>query len=939
MVRKRQFTCIPLVIGIVVSCICACVSANGLRGSSSDQKGTIHCRITVLDSLFWSEDGNEETSSETVCIPTFHGEEGHEAFPYAVELPDNILKDFEDEIELGKLHVSISHAEFDGDSISTGKESEFSVHEEHESRRLSHKPYNQTIGTRTLAIVTVSTTNGQHVSHNHETLERYLFSEDQSMVRQYHHCSLGQLTWKFAGAYDVVIQGDVSDYESPSHMRNVALEKLVEDGRVKRSAQELGDNVMIILPKGTSGFIANAGMNYWLSVFNDVWSLDLLTVVHELAHNLGLGHAGWGPAARYGDFSSMMSSTGREPQHHGPLRCFNGAENDELGWFARRSVKAKAKPHSEVVEIAAFSQETSHTFWSRNIPLLVGIDESAYLVYNKASHFNAGTLLFKDSVTVTVKKNGSTDMLGAVKAGGSDLTIPNFQGGNETLRIRACQHVQGEGDVPDHMVVSFGYTKILCGDEEATTKPASSDENQASNRPSIASTTPGTTTSSTATHSTPRPTAETTEATNVFMATSDSTQGTASTAQSIPQVTEDSSPLISTETTRTSDQSTPGNSVLFLTDIPKYDGVVSSTAMTTEMTVDATSSTAVPPCRGRAHTDCSMTEPEVSESVTSDESDSEQQRGRGRAFLPSLGASIVTGGTTTTEATTSSTTTTTTTTTTAASATEVETSQATNEMTTMSTVAMATTPARVITFATEKTESSQATTETTTIPTEATTSATTPTNLITFQTSTTENPQSAKETATTTTTTTTVASTTSTATTTAATTTTSINLITFSAKGISLPQATTAATATATANPTTLMMDGTNQAEATTDGTDASNTFITPPTEASSETPANMEGTAGSSDTTPSTITGVPLDDGGTGSTTTNRDNDECPPTGSLNVSVISKGERVTIRCDQISTLREQAQVCTQTNLLEPDNPERVYRICTSQCRVQCIGQ
>ena len=269
MAMKRQFRCIPIIIGISLSLISPCTSNHGLRGSSSEKKGTIHCRITVLDSLFWTDDG-DETSSETVCIPTVHGEEGHEAFPYAIELPDNILGEYEHEIEHGKLHVSITNAEFDGDSISTSEESEFSVHEEHESRRLSHQPYNQTIGKRTLAIVTVSTASGQQVTHGHKTMEKHLFAEHKSVARQYHHCSLGQLTWEFAGAYNVVIDGDVSDYDSPSHMRNVALKKLVDDGIVGQSAQELADNVMVILPKETMGFIANAGMNYWLSTFNDV---------------------------------------------------------------------------------------------------------------------------------------------------------------------------------------------------------------------------------------------------------------------------------------------------------------------------------------------------------------------------------------------------------------------------------------------------------------------------------------------------------------------------------------------------------------------------------------------------------------------------------------------------------------------------------------------
>jgi len=357
-----------------------------------------------------------------------------------------------------------------------------------------------------------------------------------------------------------------------------------------------------------------------------------------------LGHAGWGPTARYGDFSSMMSSTGREPQHHGPLRCFNGAESDELGWFDSRSVKAKAKSHSEVVEISAFSEETSHTLRSRHIPLLVDIDESAYLVYNKASNFNADTLLFKDSVTVTVKKNGSTDMLGAVKAGGVDLTIPNFQGGNETLRIRACEHVEGENGVPDHMIVSFGYIDNLCGEEEMSTKSTSEDDIQISTPPSTVPTTPYVATTTSATHSTTQHTTETVTAVNNPMGISNSIQGTASTEKNIPQSTEDSFKVISTEATQSSDQSTPSTGV-------SNDGeeVTPTTTTATEERGQTTSSTTVAPCRGRHHAGCSKTEPEANDIVPADESDDEQPSGgRGRAYILREGETLwaAAGGTT-----------------------------------------------------------------------------------------------------------------------------------------------------------------------------------------------------------------------------------------------------------------------------------------------------
>jgi hypothetical protein len=77
--------------------------------------------------------------------------------------------------------------------------------------------------------------------------------------------------------------------------------------------------VLMCLPRGTinngsTGWLAYAYINHWLSVYNDNgtngslhWCSSPSALVHELGHNLNLGHSGEGSAA-YGDQIGFVSS-------------------------------------------------------------------------------------------------------------------------------------------------------------------------------------------------------------------------------------------------------------------------------------------------------------------------------------------------------------------------------------------------------------------------------------------------------------------------------------------------------------------------------------------------------------------------------------------------------------------------------------------------------
>ena len=87
-------------------------------------------------------------------------------------------------------------------------------------------------------------------------------------------------------------------------MRNAITLKLNEEFGVSRPDQ-LADHIMYCLPPNTMRSVAYAYINSWNSVFNDEWCLKLSAQMHEIGHNLNLGHSN--EIDSYVDQSGMVS--------------------------------------------------------------------------------------------------------------------------------------------------------------------------------------------------------------------------------------------------------------------------------------------------------------------------------------------------------------------------------------------------------------------------------------------------------------------------------------------------------------------------------------------------------------------------------------------------------------------------------------------------------
>jgi hypothetical protein len=73
-------------------------------------------------------------------------------------------------------------------------------------------------------------------------------------------------------------------------MRNAITDALKENFGVS-SPGALADHVMYCLPAGTMDGVAYAYVGSWMSVYSDKWCGSNTAQMHEIGHNLRLGHS------------------------------------------------------------------------------------------------------------------------------------------------------------------------------------------------------------------------------------------------------------------------------------------------------------------------------------------------------------------------------------------------------------------------------------------------------------------------------------------------------------------------------------------------------------------------------------------------------------------------------------------------------------------------
>jgi len=458
-----------------------------LRGSRDLQEDSVTCRLYLVDTVFENEDVDSPLIREEeslACAPILNGTEYDDLLE--LDIPVNFTS--KELLETGDLYVKISQASLADTHVLTTTGSIVTIVDPPATRRHLQSV---TTGTMTVAVVLISTAdsrNGVSVA----SVQTMLNPNMPGFVSQFNKCSRNNLRFVPASTsiYNVNLPQSLSTYGTRGGGGVVtAAQNQLKSRFGISSVGSLADKVLMCVPPGTGNWVASAGMNHWRSQYNAEWCISLTATVHELGHTIGLLHSNEN-GVKYGDATGYMAKGYRDP--YGPLRCFNGQNNDHLGWYDDRKLVLNPTSAGTQVSIAAFVDAEKPI---QNDPLLVSIQGELFLQYNRRKSFNSGTGEMADTVTIVTKPiNGGTELKAGLKVGSPAFTVGNFRGSGQTLTIVVCRSVPATTTAPDRMVLGIGYGS-------SATRACTNAAQEAQSRPVTARPTPSPTP-----RATPRPT-------------------------------------------------------------------------------------------------------------------------------------------------------------------------------------------------------------------------------------------------------------------------------------------------------------------------------------------------------------------------------------------------------------------------------------------------
>jgi Gametolysin peptidase M11 len=331
-------------------------------------------------------------------------------------------------------------------------------------------------------------------------IHKAIFDSGISVKTQYEKCSIDQFTWVSEGVHEIYLPKAIDSYAGLLEARNAAYEEIKNSATYKASygnkpVTEVAHNVMFCIPpsnytgqktalckdatekcrssgNGSStcksaqdkcnnwkpkGFIANAQTGGAISTFSNKWCADLSTVVHELGHNLGRGHAGRNDNP-YADVSSNMGGSGNMASPIGPQKCFNAAQNVEFGWYRDHILTFNLMNDAgRMIKLASFVDVRKAGAASAE-PVIIKIGKYN-IQYNQAKDYNSGAGI-ANRVTIT------TDMEQGVNWCDADLSQENpqftFSDSGKSVYVNYCGAVTGTSNTPDAVYVGIGIGRSEC---------------------------------------------------------------------------------------------------------------------------------------------------------------------------------------------------------------------------------------------------------------------------------------------------------------------------------------------------------------------------------------------------------------------------------------------------------------------------------------------
>jgi len=237
------------------------------------------------------------------------------------------------------------------------------------------------------------------------------------------------------------VYSTVSAASGPGALRNDATSKLATAHGRRGGA----DHVMVCLPDASLGFNPYAYINHWLSVYPHGACPNSGIQIHEIGHNLGLGHSGEGSNA-YGDRSGFMGFAGQK-------MCYNGPKNWQLGWFADRHMTVTAGSDSFSGRLYGTTQYDNTNSADKMIlrlhdPACTTCD--VYISFNHDADYNSGTAEGQNKVQVHTKAGtpGSSKFSYVVaRLGAGDLYTATVNGKEVNVVVSFINAEEGWAEI------------------------------------------------------------------------------------------------------------------------------------------------------------------------------------------------------------------------------------------------------------------------------------------------------------------------------------------------------------------------------------------------------------------------------------------------------------------------------------------------------------
>jgi len=319
-----------------------------------------------------------------------------------------------------------------------------------QSQSQSQRTLADSTGTLSVLVIRVVDAANAQIDATNTELKGDIFTDEFSLGTGYAQCSHNQLIMEPATGDNRISDGIITVNIDITAVPNN--ERALQDAVLDKATEDYGDLpsqydlVMVCQPPGTGRWVAYAYINSYVSFYNDYWCQKVSAQMHEVGHNLGLGHSNQDEVA-YGDQSSLMGfSYGSDD---GPKMCFNAAKNFQLGWYENAKQSFYPLEYKNSVQnfvlngVDDYQKEGTTNGELITLRLVEFGDEynfdvnaygnDYYIGYNRQTGINSGTVEAPNQVVIFRKDSGGPDEYGesnriADLNPGEQHTIRNFKG-------------------------------------------------------------------------------------------------------------------------------------------------------------------------------------------------------------------------------------------------------------------------------------------------------------------------------------------------------------------------------------------------------------------------------------------------------------------------------------------------------------------------------